>query len=60
MQANCQQETSDFPCDTPLDLEDLRKEFEGDGKVDLSLITDESNVKVRISSASIYTLHSSC
>ncbi|KAI9887703.1 MAG: hypothetical protein M1823_000452 [Watsoniomyces obsoletus] len=39
------QETSDLPCDTPLDLEDLRKEFDEDGKVDFSLITDESNVK---------------
>ena len=40
------QETSDFPCDTGVDRDELEKEFEQDGRVDLSLVTSDWNVKV--------------
>lgn len=38
------QETSDLPCDTGSDIEELRREFKGK-PVDLSLVTDGWNSK---------------
>ena len=40
------QETSDSPCNIGVDRDELEKEFGQDGRVDLSLVTSDWNVKV--------------